>query len=90
MQPAPRRRQRIERRSQLGILSRLPVWARELLDRLRGVEPSTAQLAADIEALMGIARILEDLAEATAREASAAGGDGGTSRSPRLRCPRRR
>ena len=91
MQPAPRRRQRIERRSQLQILARLPVWARELLTRLRGAEPSAAQLAADIGALKGVARILEDdLEAAVARESAVAGGDGGASQSPRPRCPRRR
>ena len=91
MQRAPQRRPRIERRSQLQILARLPVWARELLARLRGGEPSAAQLAAVIEAARGVVRILEDdLAAAAAREAAEAGGDGGASQSPRPRCPRRR
>ena len=59
------RRPREERRSQLAILSRLPAWALDLWRQFRSL-PAT-ELRATIEALRGLARLLEDvLSEAQA------------------------
>ena len=68
-----RARRRVERRSQLAILSRLPRWAVDLLDQVTiRVRGSTPALRDALEALRGVVRLLEiALEDAEAQEAPA-------------------
>ena len=77
-----RKRPREERRGQLALISRLPAWALELWRQFRWL--SAADLRLCIEALRGLARLLEDvLVERLAAPPDGAQAEAGSSRGSR-------